>query len=158
EIIGVNFSRFFTDEARSAGSPCQALEVAARQGRFEAEDWRVRKDGTPFWTHVIIDPIRDPDGKLIGYAQVTRDLSEKNRAEDVLADSEEQFRRLVLNVVDYAIYMLSPTGHVSSWNMGAEGIKGYSAEQVVGKHFSLFYPDEDRARGAPDHNLQLALQ
>lgn len=158
EIIGANFSRFYTNEARSSGAPCRALEEAARSGRFEAEDWRVRKDGTPFWTHVIIDAVRDPEGKLIGYAKVTRDLSEKNRAEAVLADTEEQFRRLVLNVVDYAIYMLSPTGHVSSWNMGAERIKGYSSEEIVGQHFSRFYPPEDQARGAPQHNLQLALE
>lgn len=158
EIIGANFSRFYTNEARSSGTPCRALEEAARSGRFETEDWRVRKDGTLFWTHVIIDAVRDPEGNLIGYAKVTRDLSEKNRAEAVLADSEEQFRRLVLNVVDYAIYMLSPTGHVSSWNMGAERIKGYSSEEIVGQHFSRFYPPEDQARGAPQHNLQLALE
>ena len=77
EIIGEHFSRFYTEDDRTAGIPAKALETARRDGRFEAEGWRVRKDGTRFWATVIIDPIRHDDGTLIGFAKVTRDLTEK---------------------------------------------------------------------------------
>src|SRR6185312_13753093 len=75
EIIGEHFTQFYTEEERAAGTPERALAVAAEAGRFEAEGWRVRKDGSRFWAHVIIDPIRGPDGELIGFAKITRDLS-----------------------------------------------------------------------------------
>ncbi|WP_066421708.1 PAS domain-containing sensor histidine kinase [Bordetella ansorpii] len=82
EIIGRHFSVFYTPEDRAAGVPWQALEIAAREGRFESEGWRLRKDGSRFWTHVVIDPIRDEANQLIGYAKVTRDVTEKRRAEE----------------------------------------------------------------------------
>jgi PAS domain S-box-containing protein len=156
EIIGTHFSAFYPEEDRLAGAPQRALDTAVREGRFETEGWRLRKDGTPFWVHVVIDAIKHHNGEVIGFAKITRDLTERREAQAALAESEEQFRRLVLNVVDYAIYMLSPTGHVTSWNLGAERIKGYAAEEIVGEHFSHFYPEEDRARGAPDHSLEMA--
>src|SRR4051794_6338526 len=81
EIIGQHFSRFYTEEDRAAGVPARALRTAAEEGRFEAEGWRVRKDGTPFWAHVLIDPIRTPAGELVGYAKITRDLTERRAAE-----------------------------------------------------------------------------
>jgi PAS domain S-box-containing protein len=158
EIIGEHFSRFFTDEDRAAGRPQRALETAAREGKFEAEGWRVRKDGTRFWAHVVVDPIRDPDGRLLGFAKITRDITEKKEAERELYRSEQRFRMLVQGVRDYAIYMLDPEGHVSNWNPGAEKIKGYSAEEIVGQHFSRFYTDEDRAAGVPAHALATALR
>ena len=80
EIIGHHFSRFYTEEDRQTGLPTRALETAAREGRFEQEGWRVRKDGTRMWAHVVIDPVHDPLGGLIGYAKITRDISEKKAA------------------------------------------------------------------------------
>src|SRR5688500_1393891 len=139
EILGEHFSRFYTDEDRATELPRRALETAAREGKFEAEGWRLRKDGTRFWAHVVIDPIRDSRGNLIGYAKITRDLTERKKAQDALRKSEERFRLLVQGVTDYAIYMLDPQGFVSNWNAGAQRIKGYSEEEVVGKHFSHFY-------------------
>jgi PAS domain S-box-containing protein len=156
EIIGQNFSVFYPEPDRQAGAPQRALDIAAQEGRFETEGWRLRKDGSRFWVHVVIDPILGSGGEVIGFAKVTRDLTERKEAQLALADSEEQFRRLVLNVVDYAIYMLSPSGHVTSWNLGAERIKGYGAEEIVGQHFSRFYPEEDRGRGAPERSLEIA--
>ncbi|MGR9187297.1 PAS domain S-box protein (plasmid) [Rhizobium leguminosarum] len=156
EILGEHFSRFYLEEDRAAGIPARALATAAEHGRFEGEGWRQRKDGTRFWAHVIIDPIRRPSGELIGYAKITRDLTERRAAEQTIRQSEEQFRRLVQGVSDYAIYMLDPDGNVSSWNFGAERIKGYRPQEIIGRHFSTFYTPEDRAAGLPETALSLA--
>ncbi len=158
DVVGTHFSRFYTEEDRKAGLPATALRVADREGRFEAEGWRVRKDGTRFWAYVVIDPIRSPSGDLIGFAKVTRDLSERREAELALRRSEEQFRLLVQSVTDYAIFMLDLQGNVSSWNAGAERIKGYSAADILGRHFSAFYTDEDRAAGLPRRALEIATR
>ncbi|MGR9453574.1 PAS domain S-box protein [Rhizobium leguminosarum] len=156
EILGEHFSRFYLEEDRAAGIPARALATAAEHGRFEGEGWRQRKDGTRFWAHVIIDPIRRPSGELIGYAKITRDLTERRAAEQTIRQSEEQFRRLVQGVSDYAIYMLDPNGNVSSWNFGAERIKGYRPQEIIGRHFSTFYTSEDREAGLPETALSLA--
>ena len=156
EIIGQHFSRFYTDADRLADKPAAALETAAREGRFEGEGWRVRKDGSRFWANVVIDPIRAPSGDLLGFAKITRDLTERKLAEETLRSSEQQFRLLVQGVSDYAIYMLDATGHVSNWNAGAERIKGYRPEEIIGHHFSRFYTDEDRAAGMPQRALETA--
>lgn len=156
EIIGQHFSRFYTEEDRAAGIPRIALETAEHHGKFEAEGWRVRKDGTCFWASVVIDPIRGSDGSLLGFAKITRDLSERRETEEALRRSEERFRLLVQSVTDYAIYMLDPEGHVVSWNAGAERFKGYTADEITGEHFSRFYTDEDRAAGIPQRALEMA--
>lgn len=156
EILGEHFSRFYRPEDRDAGLPQRALATAASEGRFENEGWRVRKDGSPFWAHVIIDAIRDPSGQLLGFAKITRDLSERKAAETELRRSEEQFRLLVEGVTDYAIYMLDPEGRVSSWNAGAQRIKGYAPADIIGEHFSRFYTEEDKAEDLPRRALEIA--
>ncbi|QJU58217.1 PAS domain S-box protein [Sphingomonas sp. AP4-R1] len=156
EIIGQHFSRFYTPEDLERNIPTLALETAERVGRFEAEGWRVRKDGTRFWANVVIDPIRQPDGTLVGFAKVTRDLSERRAAEEKLRASEERFRLLVQSVSDYAIYMLDTDGLVSSWNAGAERFMGYAAGEIIGQHFSRVYTQEDRGAGVPDAALAAA--
>ncbi len=158
EIIGQHFSRFYTEEDRRSGLPARALETSARTGKFETEGWRVRRDGSRFWAHVVIDPIRDSKGVLTGYAKVTRDLTERKAATQALRQSEEQFRRLVQGVTDYAIYMLSPEGIVTNWNLGAQRIKGYAPAEIIGKHFSQFYTPEDRERGDPQRALETAIR
>ncbi|MBY2924626.1 PAS domain S-box protein [Rhizobium leguminosarum] len=156
EILGEHFSRFYLEEDRAAGLPQRALATAEEHGRFEGEGWRRRKDGSRFWAHVVIDPIRRPSGELIGYAKITRDLTERRAAENAIRQSEEQFRRLVQGVSDYAIYMLDPVGKVSSWNFGAERIKGYRPQEIIGQHFSTFYTPEDREAGLPETALGIA--
>ncbi|MFL1527649.1 PAS domain S-box protein [Pseudomonas sp. O230] len=158
EILGQHFSRFYTEEDRLKGMPQRALDTAIREGRFEGEGWRVRKDGTHFWCHVLIDPILDPTGKLLGFAKITRDLTDRKMAEEVLKRSEQQFRLLVQSVTDYAIYMLDPDGRLTNWNPGAQRIKGYLPEEVIGQHFSMFYTPEDRAAGEPKHTLDIAVR
>lgn len=158
EIIGRHYSTFFTSEDLEAGLPQRALEAAAREGRYEAEGWRLRKDGTRFWVHAVIDPVRDEAGELIGFAKITRDITEKRAAEQELHESEQRFRLLVQGVRDYAIYMLDPQGLVTNWNAGAEAIKGYKAEEIVGRHFSQFYTEEDRLRGEPARALETAVR
>ena len=157
EIIGRHFSTFYTEEDRAAGLPERALRTAAETGRFEAEGWRVRKDGTGFWAHVVIDPVVE-DGELIGYAKITRDVSDRRAADQALRDSERRFQILVQGVHDYAIYMLDQEGVVTNWNAGAQAIKGYAADEIVGRHFSLFYTPEDREAGAPARALATALR
>ncbi|WP_338802020.1 PAS domain S-box protein [Pseudomonas sp. RSB 5.4] len=158
EILGEHFSRFYTAVDRAAGLPQRALDTALHEGRFEGEGWRVRKDGTNFWCHVVIDPIIDPNGKLLGYAKITRDLTDRKMAEETLRQSEQQFRLLVQGVTDYAIYMLSPEGRVSNWNQGAQRIKGYKPEEIIGQHFSIFYTPEDRIAGEPQRALEIATR
>jgi PAS domain S-box-containing protein len=158
EIIGRHFSAFFTDEDKQAGLPARILRTAAEEGRFESEGWRVRKDGSRFWAQVVVDPIYADDGALIGFAKITRDITERCAAERALYESEQMFRMLVQGVRDYAIYMLDTDGRVSNWNAGAQQIKGYAAEEIVGQHFSRFYTEEDRAAGQPERALATAVR
>jgi len=158
EILGQHFSRFYTEEDRLKGLPQRALDTAIREGRFEGEGWRVRKDGTHFWCHVVIDPIYDATGTLLGFAKITRDLTDRKMAEEVLKQSEQQFRLLVQSVTDYAIYMLDADGRLTNWNPGAQRIKGYLPEEVIGKHFSMFYTPEDREAGEPKRTLDIAVR
>jgi PAS domain S-box-containing protein len=156
EIIGKHFSIFYPPEVNDAGGPDFELVIADKEGKYEEEGWRVRKDGQRFWASVLITALRDPGGELIGFAKVTRDLTERKHAEEKLRDSEERFRLLVTSVRDYGIFMLDPTGHIASWNAGAERIKGYTQEEILGKHFSVFYPAEDLANDKPAMELRVA--
>ncbi|MEP7157114.1 MAG: PAS domain S-box protein [Betaproteobacteria bacterium] len=158
EIIGKSFAAFYSAEDQAAGLPARSLYIARAEGRFETEGWRIRKDGTRFWASVVIDPIKDDHGVLIGFAKITRDMSERRAAELALRRSEERFRLLVKGVTDYAIYMLSPEGLVTNWNAGAQRIKGYLDHEVIGSHFSRFYTPEDRDIFLPERALRTAAE
>jgi PAS domain S-box-containing protein len=158
EIIGSHFSRFYPPEALARGLPEHELEMAERVGSFEDEGWRVRKDGTLFWANVVITAMRDTTGALVGYSKVTRDLTQRRSHEEALRQSEERFRLMVEGVSDYAIFMLDVNGKVATWNLGAQRIKGYAANEIVGRHFSTFYPQEARDSGWPEHELQQASE
>lgn len=156
EIVGKHFSQFYTEEDRAAGLPKKVLEIARREGKYQGEGWRVRKDGNRFWASVAVDAIKDDKGKLIGFAKITRDMTEQREAHQALIEAERRFRILVQGVTDYAIYMLDPEGHVTNWNAGAERIKGYSPDEIVGQHFSRFYTPEDLETETPKRALQTA--
>ena len=159
EIIGQHFSRFYPAEALERGLPAHELEVASKTGVFEDEGWRVRKDGTLFWANVVITAMRNTQGELLGFAKVTRDLTQRRAHEEDLRRSEERFRLLVEGVAEYAIFMLDPNGRVATWNSGAERIKGYTASEIIGQHFSVFYPRGSReTSGWPEHELQVAAE
>ncbi|MGF6856427.1 hybrid sensor histidine kinase/response regulator [Paraburkholderia sp. CI3] len=158
EIVGQHFSRFYTEEAVARGWPTYELEQAALTGRFEDEGWRVRKDGTTFWANVVITAIRNEKGEVTGFAKITRDLTAQREYLEALRQSEERFRLLVDSVKDYAIFMLDPQGFVVSWNSGAARIKGYTHDEIVGRHFSQFYVPEEAAAGKPARELAIARQ
>jgi PAS domain S-box-containing protein len=156
EIIGQNFARFYTEEDRAAGLPQRVLDATERDGQIETEGWRVRKDGSRFWALVVVDAIRGEKDELLGFAKVTRDITERRMTQEALRDSERQFRLLIDGVKDYALFMLDTDGVISSWNSGAERIKGYAAEEILGENFSRFYTESDRAAGLPDRLLRAA--
>ena len=149
EIIGKPFTVFLSCRRPKAGKPQMELRVAAEVGRYEDEGWRIRKDGTRFWANVLINAVRDKDGTLLGFGKITRDITERR-------DAEVRYRLLIEGVTDYAIYSLDKTGTVTSWNSGAQRIKGYSADEIIGKHFSQFYTKEDAEAGLPARVLETA--
>jgi PAS domain S-box-containing protein len=158
EIVGKPYSTFYPPVDVAAGKPKKLLQLAASAGHVQDEGWHVRKNGTQFWAEATITALRDETGTLIGYAKVTRDLTERRAAEDSLRESEERFRLAVTSVKDYGIFLLDPRGRIATWNEGAERIKGYKAEEIIGRHFSVFYPEKDLATGKPEHELKVAAK
>ncbi len=156
EVLGQHFSKFYTKEDRAKGLPAIALQTAREEGKYETEGWRVRKDGGRFWASVVLERVLDEKGEFVGFAKITRNITERRSAQERLRESERQFRLLVSGVMDYAIYMLDPNGVIISWNAGAEKIKGFTANEVIGSHFSRFYTDEDRKDGHPARALYAA--
>ena len=158
EVLGRHFSLFYPTELLEQNRPEHALETARRDGRLEEEGWRLRSDGTRFWASVVITRITGAGGEVRGFSLITRDRSEHRRQDELLRMSEERFRLLVEGVKDYAIFMLDPGGHIVSWNLGAQKNKGYEASEIIGQHFSRFYPPEVAASGWPEQELRNALR
>ena len=157
EVVGKHMGLLYTAQDVANRRPQYTLQRALQEGRFEDEGWRVRKDGTMFWANVVVTPIRARDGTPRGFVKVTRDLTARKHAEEALRENEERYRLLVESVKDYAIFLLDPAGHVMSWNAGAERLKGYQADEIVGRHFRVFYTPQDQERGHPEEVLQRAL-
>ena len=149
EAIGRSFAMFYSDEDRRSGLPLSLLLQARDEGRVEHLGWRIRKDGTKFWGDVVLTAIVDSNGTHSGYTKVTRDLTEQHDLELRLRSSEERLRLLVGQVQDYAIIALDPQGTIETWNLGAERVKGYVADEALGRSFAMFYSAEDRRAGLP---------
>ncbi len=158
EVIGTHFSRFYTQPDIERNHPANELKLAVKNGKYEEEGWRLRKNGTQFWANVVITALFDSSGKLKGFGKVTRDLTERRKAEQLLRSSEERLRLMIEGVEDYAIFMLDPSGKVATWNKGAERNKLYKADEIIGKHFSIFYPQSDLQSGKPAFMLKEASE
>jgi PAS domain S-box-containing protein len=156
EIIGRHFSTFYTATDLEDKKPERELTIAIATGKYEEEGWRVKKNGSVFWANVVITALFNENNQHVGFSKVTRDLSERKENEEQLRLSEERYRSLVEQVLDYGIFMLDEKGRIISWNEGAKRIKGYTAEEILGKYFSIFYTEEDIIKGKPAHELKVA--
>ncbi|RYD56230.1 MAG: PAS domain-containing sensor histidine kinase [Sphingobacteriales bacterium] len=157
EIIGKHFSTFYTTEDLGDGKPERELRIAIETGKYEEEGWRVKKNGSIYWASVIITALFNEQNRHIGFSKVVRDLTERKENDERLRQSEERYRSLVEQVTDYGIFILDEKGRIASWNEGAKRIKGYTADEVIGKYFSIFYPEEDIMNGKPAHELKVAI-
>ena len=144
EIVGKHFSQFYTREDRDSGKPEMELEVAAAEGRYEEEGWRVRKDGSRLWASVVITAIRDQTGHLTGFAKVTRDLTERRKAEEAIRRSEAEFRALFEFSPD-AIIASNAEGHITEVNARVESMFGYARGELLGQSVEMLVPERFRS-------------
>jgi PAS domain S-box-containing protein len=172
EVVGQHFRLFYPPEDQLARLPETLIAQAAEHGKTNNEGWRVRKDGSRFWGSISISALHGNDGNIVGFSKVTRDLTERRNQElairkinedlehnnKLLRQSEERYHRMVSEVEDYVIILLDPEGYIQNWNKGAQKIKRYSADEIIGKHFSIFYSDQDRKNGIPDRLLKAAAK
>jgi PAS domain S-box-containing protein len=170
EIVGKSFRLFYPIEDKESGLPENLLHEAINAGFVTHEGYRIRKDGTRFWGNVAITALHDDSGRLIGFSKVTKDLTERKIAEDrlsiftqelkvrneALKRSEERYHKMISEVQDYAIILLDVNGNIQNWNIGAEFIKGYKPDEIIGKNFRVFYTPEDIERKVPDKLLNEA--
>lgn len=157
DIIGKNFSIFFTSCDLSRKHHEFELKLSLENGRYEEEGWRVRKDGSAFWANIILTPLFDSENQHVGYSKITRDLTERKRNEDRLRESERRARLMFEGIKDYSMIMLDVNGCITSWNEGARRIKGYEASEIIGKHFSVFYSEHDVQMGKCEYELKEAI-
>jgi len=157
ELRGRNFDRLFATGAPAGGVEA-ALRIAQRNDRFSGTGWFTPKDGSRLQALLVVEPVRGAEGAIEGFAATVGDPADQQQSETALAEGEQTFRMLVQGVIDYAIYMIDPQGYITNWNLGGERIKGYAADEIVGRHFSQFYTDEDRAAGTPARTLAIAAK
>jgi PAS domain S-box-containing protein len=158
EAIGRRAELLFLPEDVRDGVPRRELRTAAETGQADDRRWKARKDGTRFFADGIMFALHGADGEVVAFAKIIRDATEEKSIEEFRAASESQLRLIVDSIHDYAIYMLDVDGTIETWSRGAERIKGYSAAEVIGQNFALFYPPEDAAAGKPARQLRIAAE
>lgn len=145
EVLGKHFSIFYPADAIAAGKPERALSVAATEGKFEDEDWRVRKNGSEFLASLSTTALRNPDGSLRGFATVVSDITDRRAAEDKVLARESHVRSILSTVPD-AMIVIDDRGLIISFSAAAERLFGYSEADVVGSNVSRLMPSPDRER------------
>lgn len=172
EIVGKNYAVFYPQEDKDSHLPEKLLTLARKNGKAHHEGWRIRKDGSGFWGSVSITAVHDEKGKVIRFLKVTRNLTERKISEnnnnkhsteikqknEALKVSEDRYHKIIAEVQDYAIILLDTEGNILDWNKGAERIKGYTSEEIIGKNFRLFYRQEDRDANLPEKLLKEAVK
>jgi rsbT co-antagonist protein RsbR len=154
EIVGHPVSVLLTEEDLRTGQAEQEMAAAARDGRFETEGWRVRKDGSRFWATVVLAPILDQQGSVQGFVEVARDQSEHREQELALRALEQMLDA----ITDYEVIRLDPDGTIRSWSPGAQRLKQYTEDEVLGRHVSMFYTEEDRNSGLAAREMAAAAR
>lgn len=158
EIIGQPMARFYRVEDVLAERPAQEMRAALESGHSEDESWRVHKDGSLLWMNEIMTPLRGPEGEHRGFTKVSRDLTRRRRAEDLLRASEERFRLVIESAHDFAIFTTDVEALIESWNPAAERMFGWTETEAVGQHTRMIFTPEDRARGAVDEEFREARE
>jgi len=154
EAIGKPITLFYTDEDIVEGKADAELRAAAETGRYETEGWRVRKDGSQIWVSVVLTPIRDPDGSVAGFVKVAADLTEQRQQNLALRAGQQ----MLDGIADYEVIRLDSGGVVRSWNPGAVKLTGYVADEVIGRHVSMFYSEEDKRGAVAEREMAIAAR
>ncbi len=152
QMTGMSIERVFAPADRRRAVHRREMAHALQNGRAEDSRWLLRRDGTAFWADGLLMPLRNDAAKLIGFLKIVRDSTPKK----IVEECNERFRHLVEHITDYAVFMLDEDGIVTTWNKGAERTKGYKANEIVGRHISVFYTSEDCRAKLPQRELTAA--
>jgi PAS domain S-box-containing protein len=156
EVIGKGIDLLYTEQDCLVELPHSAIVNAGLQQKAAENGWLRRKDGSKFWGSISITPIQGDQGEIIGYTQIIRDLSHLKVSGDAIKDQEDRFSKMIAEISDYAIIMLDSRGHILNWNKGAQDIKGYLPEEIIGQNFRVFYSAEDQAVEVPESLIDTA--
>jgi PAS domain S-box-containing protein len=156
EVIGKEMDLFDTDEERLSKLSHRTILNARLQQKATARAWLLRKDRSRFWGNISVSPIQGDQGELIGYTNIIRDLGKIKVSADAIKDQEDRFSKMIAEISDYAIIMLDSRGHILNWNQGAQDIKGYLPEEIIGQNFRVFYSADDQAAQVPESLIHTA--
>jgi PAS domain S-box-containing protein len=148
EMIGQPARFLYNNDSTKAD---YELQMVNKKGSWVSEGWKNKADGSNYWAELTFSILYDKDRIQVGYSCLLRDRTQKKLEFYDVRKSEERYRLMVDSVKDYAIFMLDSKGYIMSWNDGAKKTKGYSANEIIGKHFSTFYTTEDLESKKPEN-------